>query len=365
MGMEVLSKKKRVCILSCVEMSRMTLASLYTDYFIDNGIEFDVICAKKKAENVCPGAREIIEFDALAAANKSIPGKVMHFWDMRRLVLDRFKKEHYDFIVVWNQVTAFLVADILARDFPGRYCINIRDYHYDRLPPIRLRLGKALKKAAFNTVSSEAFRKFLPKAEYMMIHSLNDSMLAGLEKTEADRGGPIRILNIGQIRWVENIYPLIDAMKNDDRYELWFVGTGSEQIDEYIKGKNINNVFTRGRFKPEQTVDFLKEADVIFNLYGVGNIHVDTALSIKLYYAVSLELPILTYNGTYINEVASKLGIGFSVNKNGFDGIADSFYDWYTALDRRAIHRGCEEYKKVISGSHAELRAALDKILTE
>lgn len=356
---------KRVCIVSTADLSRMTMLSIYTKYFIENHIEYDIICGKKDGKNEDPNAHAIYEFDARPTDKSSKAAKLLHFWSMRKMVRKIWDDNTYDFVVVWNQVTSFLLADILKKRFKGKYCINIRDYQLDDKPIIKQRLAYATKHAAFNTISSEAYKQFLPKGEYLTIHSLNTTMLSGIEKHDGKRlpGQPIRILNIGQIRWLDNIYPLIDELGNDNRYEMYFIGVGSEKLKEYIEEHNIKNVTLHGRFQPDETPDFLKNADVIFNLYGVGRLHVDTALSIKLYYAVYLGVPILTYKGTYMNEVATRLGIGYSVTKDELSGMKDDFYSWYQDFDEILARQKCDEYISEALNSHDTLYRKMDSYL--
>ncbi len=353
---------KRACIVSTADLSRMTMVSVYTKYFVENGIEYDIICGKKEAKNIDPNAHAIFEFDARPTDKSGKVAKLLHFWSMRKMVRTIWEKNEYDFVIVWNQVTSFLLADILKSKFKGKYCINIRDYQLDDKPVIKQRLAFAVKHAAFNTISSDAYKRFLPSGEYITIHSLNTSMLSGIEKHEEKRlpGQPIRILNIGQIRWLDNIYPLIDELGNDNRYELYFTGVGAEKLEEYIKEKKIRNVTLHGRFQPDQTPGFLKDADIIFNLYGVGRLHVDTALSIKLYYAVYLGVPILTYKGTFMNEVASQLGIGYTVTKGELSGIKDDLYNWYQRFDVKDARKKCDEYIEKALNSHDKLYHRLD-----
>lgn len=356
---------KKVCILSTVEMSRMTLLSLYTEYLHAQGIEYDIICAKKNHKNNDPYAENIYEFDASKTAKSSVLAKVAHFWNMRSFAKKLFRENDYSFVIVWNQVTAFIFADILRKSFKNRFCVNIRDYHYDNFPFIKGRLKSVLNAAAFNTVSSNGFKRFLPKGEYLMIHSFNEGLLSGLNRNDALRNEnePIRILNIGQIRWCENIFPMIDALANDSRYEMHFVGTGSEAVEEYIKGKNITNVFTKGAFSPSETPVYLKDADVIFNLYGVGNLHVDTALSIKLYYAIYLGVPILTYEGTYMNELASEAGIAYTVRPGEMSSFGDDFCNWYHALDKNEMDKKCVDLIERAKKSHASLFGLIDEYI--
>lgn len=356
---------KNVCILSTVDLSRMTLLSLYTEFFDKNNIVYDIICANKYDDNYNSNANAIYQFDAKKSIKASVIGKVLHFWNMRKFASEIFKNNKYDYIIVWNQVTAFIFADLLIKLFEGKYCINIRDYHFDKLPIVRSRLTSVLKKADFNTISSEAFKRFLPKGDYLTIHSYNETVLKKLESRENTRkkNERINILNIGQIRWYDNIYPMIEELKNDPRFMMTFVGHGSEEIEKYIEGKNINNVEIFGRFKPQETAKFLEGADIIFNLYGTGNLHVDTALSIKLYYAIHLNVPILTYADTYMNEVASQIGIGYTVTKGEMKGFGDDLYNWYNSLNFEEIKEACDNYLYTIKMSHKELHFRLSQKL--
>ena len=358
--------KKKICIISSVDMSRMTILSIYTEYLTKCGYEFDIICAKKKAENICPTARNIYEFDANKTAESHSLFKILHFLRMRNLVKKVLSESKYDFIIVWNQVTAMLFADIFTKEYKGRYCVNVRDYIFDKLLPIRLITKKIYKNAAFNTISSDAFRRFLPNTgNFIMFHSFNAEMLSQIKPRETIRepGEPIRIMYIGQIGWLENVYALIDALGNDKRFELLFIGSGAENLSEYIEKKQINNVYIHGRFMPSQTVDFLKKADVIYNLYGYGNLHVDTALSIKLYYAVRLNIPILVYENTYMQEIAEQCGIGFVMHGMEFNGMADRLYKFYHERNLTDSKNKCEAYIECAIQSQKDLCMKLEKVL--
>ncbi|MCK8061252.1 MULTISPECIES: glycosyltransferase [unclassified Fusibacter] len=343
------------------------MLSLYTNYFEKNKIKYDIICANKYDDNYLETANKIYEFDAKKTINSNVFAKLAHFWKMRNFAKKIIDNNKYDYIIVWNQVTAFIFSDILIKQYRKKYCINVRDYHYDDNPLIKYRITPAIREADFNTVSSEAFKKFLPDGEYLTIHSLNKKMLNQLEPRNHYRSvnEKINILNIGQIRWPENIFPMIEELKNDSRYIMTFVGQGSHVIEEYIKGRHIENVIVHGRFEPIETIKYLKDADILFNLYGTGNLHVDTALSIKLYYAIYLNIPILTYNGTYIGEVSNTLGIGYCISKNSFEGLADNLHNWYHTRDINYIKETCSNFIEEIEQSHEKLYRRLDEILAK
>lgn len=361
-----MQNKKRICIISSVDMSRMTILSVYIEHFIKCGYDFDIICAKKKSENVCYAAKNIYEFDANKTAKKNSIFKVFHFLTMRKLVKKVLSENKYDFIIVWNQVTAILFADIFAKEYKERYCVNVRDYIYDKLLPIRLITKKIYKNAAFNTISSDAFRTFLPDTgNFIMFHSFNTEMLSQIEPRTTIRNAdePIRIMYIGQIGWLENVYALLDALGNDNRFELLFIGSGAENLSEYVEQKKYNNVYLHGRFMPSETVDFLKKADIIYNLYGYGNLHVDTALSIKLYYAVRLNIPILVYENTYMQEIAEQCGIGFVMHGMEFEGMADRLYKFYHERNVEESKNKCELYIKHALQTQKDLCMRLEEVL--
>lgn len=356
---------KKVCILSIVDLSRMTLLTLYTEYMDKNNIEYDLIYVNKFNDSTSINATNIFRFDAKIKQDWSISRKVAHYWKMRKFATKIFDRSSYDFIIVWNEVTSFLFADILKKKYAGHYCINIRDYFYNNIFFVKMRLIDAISNSSFTTISSDAFRKYLPKFDYTMVHSLNRKLLNDLQPRAKIRNKtePIRILYIGQIGWFENLYKFIDEMANDTRYEIIFAGTGSEVVSDYIKDKEITNIKIYGRFEPDETSFYLKQADVLYNLYGCGFRHVDTALSIKFYYAVYLKLPILAFENTYMQEMSCKYGIGFSVKENGISGLADDFFEWYHSINQKEIVNKCDSFLEEIEKSHENLIRQFEKNL--
>ena len=160
------------------------------------------------------------------------------------------------------------------------------------------------------------------------MYGIGDGIVDTIPKHVCQPNSPIRILYIGQIGWLNNVYKFVDAIGNDDRYEMIFAGTGSEKVLEYAKKKNIQNIECIGRFKPDQTTQLLKKGDIIYNLYGNDNLHLTLAISLKFYYALYMGVPILVFKGTEMEKVSKQSGIGYVVND--FDCLADDFYRWYS-----------------------------------
>lgn len=323
--------KKKACIISTVDFTRMTVASVYTDYLKEKNISFDIIYVDKfKEKQQDPfGARKTYGFVPESKNEWGKVRKLIAFWKIRKFALNIMQKNQYDFVIVWNELTAFIFADILTSKFRKKYCINIRDYQYFNLFPVKKRLSKAIKGALFTTVSSRAYLDYLPSQNCHMMYSFNKGILSRVNAHTAlqEKGKPIRILYIGQIAWLENVYKFMDALKNDKRFEMIFAGGGSEEAEKYAKAHKIFNAKFYGRFQPEETADYLKEADILYNLYGTNSKHLTTAISIKFYYAAYLHIPILVYKGTEMEKMADKCGIGFAVKNEAFTNYADELYN--------------------------------------
>ena len=356
----------RACILSTVDLSRMSMSMIYTDYFEKNGIPYDVIFVDKYREYLDNVPNNLIPLHPESKQEYNAIRKVCIFWKLRKPVLMILKKNKYDLIVVWNEVTAFVFGDLLHKYFPQKYIINIRDYQYLDAPIIRSRLKQTIASSYFSTVSSSRYIDYLPKADYIFLHSMNKKVLHELNRNrEKAVNRPITIMYIGQIGWLENTYKFIDSLANNEKYVLKFIGIGSNKVDEYIAGKNYTNIQTHGKFRPEETSSYLKEADILYNLYGYGNKHLDAALSIKLYYAIYMGIPILSFANTCTNEIADLCGIAYTIrNTNHMKEDLENLYFWYQGFDISTARNRCDEFvDKEIYGSHKKFEGLLNEYI--
>ena len=356
--------KSKVAIVCASDLSRMTMASVYTEYLESNNIPYDIIYVDKYKDASPFGANGYYPFNVEGYENASFPVKLMHYWKMRKFVAFLLKENAYEFVIVWGELATFLFADVLKKYVPKRFCVNIRDYFFNHIFFVQSRLKLAIKNANFFTVSSEAYLDFLPKGNSLVMHSLNKKLLSDIKPVSKlrEKNEPIRITYIGLIARLPYAYKMIDELGNDERFELIFAGIGSEQIDEYIKGKDIKNIRTHGRFPATETKNFLMETDILYNLYGYNNRHFDLALSIKLYYAISMNIPIMVFDGTFTQKVAEKCGIAFTLHGEEYVGLGDRLYRWYHGLSLEEISGKCNQFLKEVDESQLNLKNNLDEI---
>lgn len=356
---------KKICILSTVNIKHMTMLSIYTEYLERNNIEYDIIYIDKYQEKENINAKNIYSYELKINREWSMPRKLIKYYGFKNYAKEIIKNNKYDFIIVWNSFTAFMFSGFLSKKYKDKYCINIRDYAYEKYLPVYVKIKQVIKNSSFTTISSDGFRQFLPKHEYITVHSLNKKILKNCKpKNELrKKGEPIRITFIGYVRFFENDKKLIDALGNDDRFIVQFFGEGSQVLESYAKEKKYSNIICKGRFDPSQTQDLLKEADIINNLYGIGDIALDTALSIKLYYAVHLNIPILVFKGTYMEEISQRYGIGYAIDEHEISKIGDGIFEWYYKLEKEDIKNKCKKFECEIDKSHKELVKLMDKNL--
>lgn len=335
---------KRVAILSCVNIRHMSLISLYTDILKECNVSYDIIYMDKYDEDE--------EFECAHkyrytnVVKKNLPKivkkiKYMMFYPFATKILNR---EKYDFVIVWNDVAIFMFADYLAKHYKGRYCLNVRDNMYYDKKIFKKRYERCFANALFNTTSSNGYLRFLPKnAEYFQVHSLNLSVLKGMNIHDRMRtvDEPIRIGFIGYVRFFERNKRIIDVFGNDLRFELHYYGTNAKILMEYAKSMNIQNGVFHDTFPVKDTGKYLEQIDILNNLYGNDTLNVRLALSIKFYHALYAKIPILVHPNTYVGECATNVGIGFYVESIDNE-MKERLYYWYHSLDFQVLSSACD-----------------------
>jgi len=360
---------KKICIVFANAPRHMIMANIYFEYLKENMIPYDVIYLNKYDEYEYTGAENNYPINY---KKKNIMQKVLGHLKFGREASKILRQNEYGFVIVWGEYTASFISKTLIKDYSQRYCINVRDLNVGLRKILDLSLNKAIKSARFTTVSSEKYLDELTKDynHYLFFHSYNqkimdETLAASKDSLNKNTITPIRILFIGNIRFYDHLERFINLIKNDNRFEMIVAGSGSEKIQTFVKEYDIKNVKTYGAFPKEKTGAFLCNADVIYNLYGIEDINLRYALSNKLYYAVSLRLPILVYKNTYMYEMADKCDIAFAVDDYVNGEFADAFYNWYVDRDTVTIERKCSELINSAIESQNMLRDEMNSVKNE
>ncbi|MDP3443883.1 MAG: capsular biosynthesis protein [Ignavibacteria bacterium] len=353
---------KKICILSAVNIRHMSMISLYTEKLKRDSIDFDIIYMDKYGEEEDFPAKNKYIFKNIINPNDNKLRKACQYFKFKNFAIPILEKNKYDLIIVWNDVAIFMFANYLAHKWKGKYCLNIRDYCYQKNPLVYMRFKKVINNSLFSTISSDGYRTFLPPYKYLHVHSLNKKVLANITPRNSYQniGEPIRITFIGSVRYFEMNKKLLDIFKNDERFKLQFCGTNAKVLEEYAIKNSINNTYFHDTFQVSKTADFIEKTDLVNNLYGSGSIGLDTALSIKLYYGIFYRTPILVLPNTYMAEIVQEYDIGYVVESIS-SKLPDEIFGWYRGSDFDVFNSNCEELLKKINCDNEKFELVYQK----
>ena len=277
---------------------------------------------------------------------KKIIGYVRFYFFTRKILL----KNEFDLVIILQTCAALLIAGVLKRYYNKKYAIDIRDYTYEKYIFIRIIEKQLIKQASFVIISSEGYKRFLPKHNYLMSHNIQvlpQQNVARIRMREKMGKKCLHIAYIGYVNYQEQHKKLILALKDDDRFRLSFIGTRATELNKFIEENKIQNVFTYDTFKPEEILDFYEDVDFVNNLYGNHTPTLDYALSNKLYIAAELHIPILVCPDTYMSEIVSKYTIGTVVDI-GVQNLGDLLYDYYKSIDWMVFCAQCKRFLRAV-----------------
>lgn len=296
------------------------------------------------------------EFKVYQEDEVSKISKVKNFIRYRKFAKKLIKKEKFDFIIVLHSLTAVLIAKTLTKKYKDKYIFDYRDSTYEGFAPFKKIIGNLVNSSYATFVSSDGFRRFLPKSDkiYTSHNLLIDSLNHREEKRKNGvKSDKIRIAFWGFIRHEEINREIIKKIVQDERFELHYYGREQEtaiNLKKYAEEIQAKNIFFHGEYKPQDRYEFVKNTDIIHNIYYDNNMML--AMGNKYYDGIIFYLPQICMEGSFMGESVEKNGIGWQVNPYDDDFTEkiyvnykefqqDTFYD---CCDRR-VEEVLKEYK--------------------
>lgn len=280
--------------------------------------------------------------------------KIGSFLKYRKFALKLLSDCKFDFIVFLHSLPGVLVADKLKKQYSGKYIFDYRDSTYEGFAPFKKIVGSLVKHSYATFVSSDAFRKFLPKEQSAKIYTSHNLLSASLlhRNEKKEHGIPsdkIRIAFWGFIRHEEINRELIKRLANDSRFELHYYGREQQiafNLKAFAAELRAENIFFHGEYKPEDRYAFVRSTDLIHNIYKDGNTML--AMGNKYYDGLIFYLPQLCMKGSFMGEKCTENGIGLECDPFE-DDFADKIYSYYKALNTANFYNSCDkELEKVL-----------------
>ena len=252
---------------------------------------------------------------------------------------------------VFTPNAGMLIYRTLQKKYKKRYVLDIRDFWMEDKRWF-LKIEETLIRNSFCTaISSEAYKRFLPKHEYILTHNTQNLDNGDIEhfrnRTKSNKK-PIVLACVGGIKHIEYDKRVIDYFANDTRFELRYIGRGYDALEGYCKQKRILNVYCEGEFPMAQTLGKYEGADLILNMYGNHDKYLDYALSNKLYFAAQLGIPIVVCPDTYMSEVCEKNEFGIAVDINR-EQDKDKLVAFYDSLNISELIRSCDIFLEQVN----------------
>ena len=285
--------------------------SLYIDIIKDMGADYDVIYWNKEGLN-----EEGIPYNYKFSNNSHNLLKLWGYIKYTRFLKKIIRANQYDKLIIFGPQIGIFLYSFLKKYYFKKFIFDYRDLSIEGKFPGTFR--KMLSISALNVISSPGFKKCLPDGyDYILSHNINPSVFryASDYTYNIGKNEHYVILTIGAIRDFESNKEVIDALGNDERFELKFVGRGPSEDDlrKYVATKGYKNVSFSGFYKKEDEYKYVEEADFL-NIFYPRKISHDTALSNRFYNSLLYCKPMITTKDTIQGDYSEKYDVGIAVN---------------------------------------------------
>ena len=252
-----------------------------------------------------------------------------------------------------------MLSKVILKKYRKRYILDIRDYTFEKNFLFYSILKRMIKNSFFSVISSEGYKVFLPEYDYVITHNnrtLDPQKVNRIRYSKRKEKERLVIGFIGYISYQEQQKKLINLMKNDDRFELHFIGKEAESLVDYCIENKVDNVKIRGQFNPEDILEFYSEVDIINNIYGNNSPKLDFALSNKLYFAAEFYMPILVCENTFMEKISTEYGFGCTVDLNDSE-ISNKLYNYYHGIDWKIFGENCNLFLQKVNDENENFEA--------
>ena len=168
--------------------------------------------------------------------------------------------------------------------------------------------------------ASRFFTKlYSPKIKQLILE--NKPVLQSPPPQEYAVHQPLRVAFIGLLRYRDISKVLIDAVREDSRFLLYFHGDGHarQYLEECAKG--ASNIFFTGRYAYEDVARLYEQTDVVWAAYPNKDFNVVYAISNKFHESLSFGIPTIYADKTCLGDFVVENHIGMAVDPYSVDAV--------------------------------------------
>ena len=279
--------------------------------------------------------------------------------------MEVLNQNNFDFIIALHTLPGVLVVDKLKKYFSEKYIFDYRDYTYEYFYPFKKIVHDLVNHSYVTFVSSDAFRMYLPNTNKILTshNLLLDSLSHRNEKEKFGiSSNKIRISFWGFIRNEECNNEIIKKIAADNRFELHYYGRQQQvakNLKKFVQENNFQNVFFHGEYKPEDRYKFVRQTDIIHNIYCDKNMML--AMSNKYYDGVIFRIPQICMTGSHMAKKVSNAKIGLACNPYN-DDFTEQIYQYYKSINTQVFYKNCDIELQRINNEYCSVSEMIKNI---
>ncbi len=288
--------------------------NIYTKILDSKGIQYDIISWDRAGVNENFG----VVFKYYSPFGRSKVRKLFDYYKYVRFAINQIKEKKYDKLIIFGSQTGLFMFFFLRKNYAKKILFDYRDLSIEQF--LKRIFCKFLNLSSLNVISSPGFKQYLPKGyNYILSHNFQiESIENVLKSAECDQtvsfNEKINIMTIGALRDYEVNSELMEALKNDDRFFLNFIGKGIAEtsLRNYASKSFIENVNFHGYYNKSDEEIFVKDADFLNIYYPQIKTH-SSALSNRFYIALLYKKPMIVTKNSIQGNYVEKYNLGISI----------------------------------------------------
>lgn len=269
-------------------------------------------------------------------------GKMIDYYKFSCFAKKVIKHNDYDKLIVFGAAIAVFMYEFLNKYYKNRFWFDYRDLTIEQ--QFMRRFKKVCDISSYISISSPGFEKVFPaKYDFLLSHNfdIDEVREAIINKIPANISkNKIAVSTIGGISHYQANVQVIDALKNDDNFQLRFIGKGpsAEPLEQYCAANGIENVEFKGFYQKNDESQFYQQTDIV-NIYLQKIPIQSTPMANRFYKSLIFRKPMIVTRCSTQGDYVEKYGLGLALED--CSDLASQIKNYLSVLDQDAFVERC------------------------
>lgn len=353
----------KACIICPDERNYLPQIEKYTEFFKKNSVDYDIIfnCHDSPSDDTPPAN----EFTLYEKTDNNLFSRLKNFQHYRKFIVEILEQKEYDRLVILGTIPAMLIRKYLHNEYKERYILDYRGCTFEQeIPFYKLFVDKIIDNSFFTAISSHGFMDFLSGNKKIIVNHNLPFDINATEPQDINGKSVINIGFIGKINYYDENCELISMLKNEFKYQLWYLGKDENEssLEIYCQTNGITNVSFVGKYINSQKSELYKNMDIVNAVFGDDTIGKRTLLPTRLYDACLLKKPIIASKNTFLGEVIERYNLGLTIDTDEENTLSE-LNNYIEKFDLEEFNTGCIEFLSDVKTDEDCLNSALRQFI--